>query len=382
MTEEFQRLPRIVATMAAEGAIVQMRPDSPVYSVLNKQLLRSPALALDALPIFLPALNSSDATHGRARRVWVLRLLLGALMCGPSLEDARVLRRQFVADLLLSLAASTAADGAARALTLQVVQRAAAHPILARQLVQSGGLVPWLAAVVLAPPQAPQSDKAPPAGGGGGDKAAAAATLASLFQQRRFTRGQSREVPLGEDLAPATAALVHFLTAPPCPPVGCAAAAAAVEALASLAAVALPNASAARGIEPPLLPLRQLVRLIEPITGVDPAALLAGPPPEVSCEARAAGRRLLRVVLAVRFGKVRGGAPPPPRQRRRRSPASRFGLRGLRRSRRIVQSTGRSKGPRRSAAQARARRRRCWRRRAGRMRRRTLRSRRIVQGAG
>lgn len=47
----------------------QMRPDSPLYSPVNKLLLKSPNLALDALSLFLPALSSADAAQCRARRL-------------------------------------------------------------------------------------------------------------------------------------------------------------------------------------------------------------------------------------------------------------------------------------------------------------------------
>jgi hypothetical protein len=75
VTEAFQQLPRLVATFAAEAVMIQMRADSPLYSPVNKLLLKAPALALDAISLFLPALSSADAAHCRARRVWVLRLL-------------------------------------------------------------------------------------------------------------------------------------------------------------------------------------------------------------------------------------------------------------------------------------------------------------------
>ena len=44
-----------------------------------------------------------------------------------TLDDARVLRRQFVVDLLLSLGASSAADAASRSLTLQVMNAPCPH---------------------------------------------------------------------------------------------------------------------------------------------------------------------------------------------------------------------------------------------------------------
>ena len=118
ITEAYQQLPRLLALFAAESVFVQLRADSPMYSPLNKLLLKQPALPLDTLPLFLTALNSSDATYCRQRRLWVLRLLFGALIVPLGYDDVRIIRRQFIPDLLTSLSASTLADANTRAIIL------------------------------------------------------------------------------------------------------------------------------------------------------------------------------------------------------------------------------------------------------------------------
>jgi len=148
----------------------QMRPDSPLYSPVNKLLLKSPSLALDSLSLFLPSLSSADAAHCRARRLWVLRLLQGAALSRPlAVDDSRILRRQFIPDLLLSLAASALADAATRDHVVAVMALLARHWNAARCLAADNGVLAWLASALLRANKAlPPIAVAASAGGGGG----------------------------------------------------------------------------------------------------------------------------------------------------------------------------------------------------------------------
>ena len=146
-----------------------MRPDSPLYSPVNKLLLKSPSLALDSLSLFLPSLSSADAAHCRARRLWVLRLLQGAALSRPlAVDDSRILRRQFIPDLLLSLAASALADAATRDHVVAVMALLARHWNAARCLAADNGVLAWLASALLRANKAlPPIAVAASAGGGG-----------------------------------------------------------------------------------------------------------------------------------------------------------------------------------------------------------------------
>jgi nucleolar pre-ribosomal-associated protein 1 len=161
------------AVFAAEAALAALRPECETYPSLMKAVTRRAALDTDGLPLgFLAALNGGDpgdagfgaeskssadpaasSTGGsggragvRALRAHVLRLLLASLR--GQADDARLFRKSFVSEVLMSHRASAmGGDATARRLALATVARCAATPAAARPLVESGGLVPWLAGV-------------------------------------------------------------------------------------------------------------------------------------------------------------------------------------------------------------------------------------------
>ena len=92
------RLPALSAAFAAEASCVLSHPASAHYAMLNNYLLRRPALDLSAVPLFFAMFGS--ATHALATdRAWALRLLLVGV---GGAEDTKILRRLFVAELLMS----------------------------------------------------------------------------------------------------------------------------------------------------------------------------------------------------------------------------------------------------------------------------------------
>ena len=146
---DIARLPTATAVFAAEAATAALHPAGDAYVITQRAVHRRAALDGEALPVnFLGALNGSggggggdraenaaiiSASRGEARalRVWVLRLLLASLRRGP--EDARLFRKAFAAEVLMShRTAALSGDPYARQAALAVVARAAATPAAAR----------------------------------------------------------------------------------------------------------------------------------------------------------------------------------------------------------------------------------------------------------
>jgi len=207
---DIARLPTATAVFAAEAATAALHPAGDTYVITQRAVHRRAALDGDALPVnFLGALNGSGgggagdraenvavvtASRGEARalRVWVLRLLLASLRAGP--EDARLFRKAFAAEVLMSHRTATlSSDPYARQAALAVVARAAATPAAARALVEGSGLVAWLAGAVRA---ACRPTKAR-AGEAAGARAAAAATATAALATLAQTKGAFYGGPAG-----------------------------------------------------------------------------------------------------------------------------------------------------------------------------------------
>eukprot|EP00850_Spirogloea_muscicola_P013516 SM000092S24484 [mRNA] locus=s92:216805:228431:+ [translate_table: standard] len=133
--EPNQRVPTVCSTFFAEAACVLMHPDSVHYTVINKALLRKPALDLHDVPVFYTMFNSGSPSTYRAQRVWILRLLCASLV---SSNDGAIFRRRFVLELLQSFYGSALCDVMRKAVTVRKC---------AVDLVENAGLIPWLAQV-------------------------------------------------------------------------------------------------------------------------------------------------------------------------------------------------------------------------------------------
>ena len=207
---DIARLPTATAVFAAEAATAALHPAGDAYVITQRAVHRRAALDGEALPVnFLGALNGSggggggdraenaaiiSASRGEARalRVWVLRLLLASLRRGP--EDARLFRKAFAAEVLMShRTAALSGDPYARQAALAVVARAAATPAAARALVEGSGLLAWLAAAARA---ACRPTKAR-AGEAAGARAAAAATATAALAELAEAKGAFYGGPAG-----------------------------------------------------------------------------------------------------------------------------------------------------------------------------------------
>ncbi|KAJ7552629.1 hypothetical protein O6H91_06G062400 [Diphasiastrum complanatum] len=145
ITEPWQRIPNIFAVFSAEASYILMHPENPHYLTINRFLLREPGMDLENVPLF-QKLFGSGSMHFRSERIWMLNLLTAGL---TSTLDTRICRRQFLLEILMSFFSSTISDGSTRKQILQVVKRAAKVPSYALYLVDTAGLLSWLASVAV-----------------------------------------------------------------------------------------------------------------------------------------------------------------------------------------------------------------------------------------
>eukprot|EP00798_Chlamydomonas_sp_ICE-L_P000062 gene62-12882_t len=152
VTRPFQRLPTVSAVFIAEAAVVLGQPGSPMYTLVNRAVLKKEALSPDDEIPLAPKLLLSGAPAHRVEQ--------------DDAVDGSLYRRKFMVEVLMSMVmAQSFADSSLNVgggssllggggtylggLTLAVIVRASALPKLAHHLVMLAGLIPWLTSVVL-----------------------------------------------------------------------------------------------------------------------------------------------------------------------------------------------------------------------------------------
>ncbi|PWN20945.1 hypothetical protein BCV69DRAFT_298744 [Microstroma glucosiphilum] len=78
-------------------------PSSIFYPVSSRFLLQRSAFDTSDVPMLYNMLQSTDAEHWRAHRLWMLRFLRDTLLSGGGTLDWRVMKRRYVWDLLASM---------------------------------------------------------------------------------------------------------------------------------------------------------------------------------------------------------------------------------------------------------------------------------------
>lgn len=171
-----QRFPALSAVFAAEASCVVLHPDSDFYPAVTRFLLRKESLDLDQAPLFLPLFHSGSPAAWRQDRAWALR----AARAGARTEaDAQLLRRHFVAEIVMAFGEGALGDAAAKREALRGVLAALRLPSLAVYLVDHSAAVPWLAAACRA--QAEAAAAAAAGGHAAAQEAAARAAAAAAW---------------------------------------------------------------------------------------------------------------------------------------------------------------------------------------------------------
>ncbi|XP_024533954.1 uncharacterized protein LOC9637781 [Selaginella moellendorffii] len=151
ISQPWQRIPSVISLFAAEASCILLHPESPNYVVVNRFILRSPSIDLQAIPLF-QTMFTSGSTNSRGERNWIVKLLIAGLV---SSADALIYRRQFVAEILMSFCTSAMADISAQQWTLKVLRRAAAISSFVKSLINNTGLLSWLASLAITSLSAP-----------------------------------------------------------------------------------------------------------------------------------------------------------------------------------------------------------------------------------
>jgi nucleolar pre-ribosomal-associated protein 1 len=163
VTRPFQRLPAVSAAFAAEASLALCHPGCAMFRAVQRAVAARPALDLADVPL-LRKLLTPGGPRAAAEQVWLLRLMWAGLR---GAADWRVYQRRHALELLMAAYRCQGSGPDADRLVLHVLRQAAALPGLAARLVQTSGLLAWLAGVA--------------ARGRGGDAALAVETVRQLL---------------------------------------------------------------------------------------------------------------------------------------------------------------------------------------------------------
>ncbi|XP_031485004.1 uncharacterized protein LOC116254077 isoform X1 [Nymphaea colorata] len=142
--EPWQKIPSVIAVFAAEASLILMNPQENQYLVVNQLLTRFSKVNLQAVPLFHALLGSGTINFQRDLD-WILRLCCVGLNL---VDDALIVKRSFVFELLLSFHASALVSHESRTLILQIVKKAAKLPLLVQHLVENCGIISWLSSLL------------------------------------------------------------------------------------------------------------------------------------------------------------------------------------------------------------------------------------------
>jgi hypothetical protein len=145
ITTPFPRLSSCHAVFLAEAATLALNPGHPMFSPVNKYLLKQYALDLsDDIPLF-NRMMLSGSQQSREERTWLLSLLISGLR---SSEDAYLYKKKHVVELVMSLHDALPADSASVSLCFQLIRRLPFVPRAAKFVFDTCGGSSWLGAVV------------------------------------------------------------------------------------------------------------------------------------------------------------------------------------------------------------------------------------------
>ncbi|XP_077224093.1 ribosome 60S biogenesis amino-terminal protein isoform X2 [Tasmannia lanceolata] len=144
ISEPWQKIPSMTAIFAAEASFILLDPSHDHYLTISKLLMRSPRVDLKCVPLF-HTLFGSSSIHFKMDRLWILRLSYAGLNLD---DDAQIIMRKFLLELLLSFYSSSLSDSESKTLILQIVKKSVKLHTLARYLVEHCCLISWLSSVL------------------------------------------------------------------------------------------------------------------------------------------------------------------------------------------------------------------------------------------
>ncbi|KAG0230650.1 hypothetical protein BGW41_002440 [Actinomortierella wolfii] len=148
------RIPSVITLFVTHAIVSVLRPDHFMYPHVNKFCLQRPTMDLEDIPMFYSLFNSSSDNY-RKERVWILRLLSGALKTN---DDYKLFRRRHVMELLMGFANSPVSDPLSRRIVVEILFHAAAIPRVALTLITQNGLLSWLHSLAVLTPLAAENE--------------------------------------------------------------------------------------------------------------------------------------------------------------------------------------------------------------------------------
>ncbi|XP_027162829.1 uncharacterized protein LOC113763268 [Coffea eugenioides] len=142
--EECQRIPSITAVFIAEASFVLLDSSHDHYSAISKCLMRSSGANMKGVPLFQEFFWSSSVTF-KSERLWMLRLLNTSLTMD---DDAQILVRNSIFEILLNFYASPLSDDESKELIVEMVKKSVKINKLAWHLVVRCGIISWLSSHV------------------------------------------------------------------------------------------------------------------------------------------------------------------------------------------------------------------------------------------
>ncbi|XVE52806.1 hypothetical protein DITRI_Ditri02bG0153700 [Diplodiscus trichospermus] len=142
--EPWQRIPSVIALLAAETSLILLDPLHEHYSSLNKFLMDSSRVNVKQIPLFHDFFHS-NAVNFRAQRLWILRLSYAGLNLE---DDAWLYIRSSILETLMSFYASPLSDIESKKLILQILKKSVQLHKMAHYLVEQCSLFPWLSSIL------------------------------------------------------------------------------------------------------------------------------------------------------------------------------------------------------------------------------------------
>ncbi|KAI8902825.1 ribosome 60S biogenesis N-terminal-domain-containing protein [Globomyces pollinis-pini] len=140
--DPFPVVPMVITSFVSQGLMILLKPESELYSLINRFCLQRPIIDLDDVPMFYE-LFYSVSNSSKKERIWILRLLVNGL---SSSTDYQIYRRRHVLDLLLTFFQNPAADIVSRKLIFQyqLLYKASVIPSALSSMFTKSGLLGFL----------------------------------------------------------------------------------------------------------------------------------------------------------------------------------------------------------------------------------------------
>ncbi|XP_078434364.1 ribosome 60S biogenesis amino-terminal protein isoform X2 [Wolffia australiana] len=144
ITEEYEKISSLSAIFAAEASFILLDMSHYCFQVISKFLLQSPKADFKDLPLFHLS-HASHSIHFKANFSWILKLLYVGVNFD---DDARIVERKHLFELLMSLYVSSLSDPETKLFTLQIMKKSSKLSMPANVLVKYHALIPWIASVI------------------------------------------------------------------------------------------------------------------------------------------------------------------------------------------------------------------------------------------